>query len=45
MKKTQFYESPEISTVEIAGEQAFAVANGSNIEGNISRFEIEEEEW
>lgn len=26
MKQTKFYESPEISIVEIAGEQAFAAA-------------------
>lgn len=39
MDKTQFYESPVISVLEIAGEQAFATSC------NIEKLTVEEEEW
>lgn len=39
MEKTQLYESPEISVLEIAGEQAFATSY------NIEKLTVEEEEW
>lgn len=44
MVQTKDYKSPEISIVEIAGDQAFAVA-GSNFQSDIKEFEIIEEEW
>ncbi len=44
MVQTKNYKSPEISIVEISGEQAFAAVNGSQVD-NIKSLEIYEEEW
>ena len=35
MVQTKDYKSPEISIVEIAGDQAFAVVAGSNFQSDI----------
>lgn len=45
MIQTKDYKSPEISIIEIAGEQEFAVATGSDFQSDIKEFEIIEEEW
>ncbi len=45
MVQTKNYKSPEISIVEISGEQAFAAVNGSQVDSNIKSLEIYEEEW
>lgn len=45
MTQKQNYKSPEISIVEISGEQAFAAVNGSQVDSNIKSLEIYEEEW
>lgn len=45
MLQKQNYKSPEISIVEISGEQAFAAVNGSQVDSNIKSLTIYEEEW
>lgn len=45
MVQKQNYKSPEISIVEISGDQAFAAVNGSQVDSNIKSLEIYEEEW
>ena len=45
MVQTKDYKSTEISIVEIAGDQAFAVVAGSNFQSDIKEFEIIEEGW
>ena len=45
MVQTKKYKSPEISIVEISGDQAFAAVNGSQVDSNIKSLEIYEEEW
>ena len=45
MIQTKNYKSPEISIVEIAGNQAFAVVAGSNFQSDIKELEIIEEGW
>ena len=45
MTQKQNYKSPEISIVEISGEQAFAAVNGSQVDSNIKSLTIYEEEW
>lgn len=45
MVQTKNYKSPEISIVEISGEQAFAAVNGSQVDSNIKSLTIYEEEW
>lgn len=45
MVQTKNHKSPEISIVEISGEQAFAAVNGSQVDSNIKSLEIYEEEW
>ncbi len=45
MVQTKNYKSPEISIVEISGDQAFAAVNGSQVDSNIKSLEIYEEEW
>lgn len=44
MVQTKNYKSPEISIVEISGEQAFAVVS-SQVDGNIKGLTVNEEEW
>lgn len=45
MVQKQNYKSPEISIVELSGDQAFAVVAGSNFQSDIKEFEIIEEGW
>lgn len=45
MVQTKNYKSPEISIVEISGDQAFAAVNGSQVDSNIKSLTIYEEEW
>ena len=45
MVQKQNYKSPEISIVELSGDQAFAVVNGSQADSNIKSLTIYEEEW
>ena len=45
MVQKKNYKSPEISIVEISGDQAFAAVNGSQVDSNIKSLEIYEEEW
>ncbi len=45
MVQTKNYKSPEISIVEISGEQAFAAVNGSQVDSNIKSLTIYEEDW
>lgn len=45
MVQTKNYKSPEISIIEIAGDQEFAVVAGSDFQSDIKKFEIIEEEW
>lgn len=45
MVQTKNYKSPEISIVEISGDQAFAAVNSSQVDSNIKSLEIYEEEW
>lgn len=45
MVQTKNYKSPEISIVEISGDQAFAVVTGSTFQSDIKELEIIEEEW
>ena len=45
MVQTKNYKSPEISIIEIAGDQEFAVVAGSNFQSDIKELEIIEEEW
>lgn len=45
MVQKQNYKSPEISIVELSGDQAFAVVTGSNFQSDIKELEIIEEEW
>ena len=44
MVQTKNYKSPEVSIVEISGEQAFAVVS-SQVDSNIKGLTIYEEEW
>ena len=44
MIQTKNYKSPEISIVEIAGDQAFA-AISSQVDSDIKSLTIYEEEW
>lgn len=43
MIQKQNYKSPEISIVEISGDQAFATVNGSQVD--IKSLTIYEEDW
>ncbi len=45
MVQTKNYKRPEISIVEISGDQAFAAVNGSQVDSNIKSLTIYEEEW
>ena len=45
MVQKQNYKSPEISIVEISGDQAFAAVNGSQVDSNIEGLTIYEEDW
>lgn len=45
MAQKKNYKSPEISIVEISGDQAFAAVNGSQVDSNIKSLTIYEEEW
>ena len=45
MVQKKNYKSPEISIVEISGDQAFAAVNGSQVDSNIKDLTIYEEEW
>lgn len=45
MVQTKNYKSPEISIIEIAGDQEFAVVAGSDFQSDIKELEIIEEEW
>ena len=44
MVQTKNYKSPEVSIVEISGEQAFAVVS-SQVDSNIKSLTVTEEEW
>ena len=44
MVQTKNYKSPEISIVEISGEQAFTAVS-SQVDSNIKGLIINEEEW
>lgn len=44
MVQTKNYKSPQISIVEISGEQAFAVVS-SQVDSNIKSLTVTEEEW
>ena len=44
MVQTKNYKSPQISIVEISGEQAFAVVSSQG-DSNIKSLTVTEEEW